>query len=70
MLSLIFCVRKKIVVLNEQHLSWIKVEAKGPKGSILGPLLFVIYINNLSDCSNSNPKLFVDDTSLSFLFKT
>ena len=38
-----------------------------PKGCILGPLLFVIFINNLSDCLNSNLKLFVDNTSLSFV---
>ena len=35
-----------------------------PKGSILGPLFFLIYINDLSDNLSSNPKLFVDDTSL------
>ena len=35
-----------------------------PKGSILEPLFFLIYINDLSDNLSSNPKLFVDDTSL------
>ena len=35
-----------------------------PEGSILGHLLFLIYINNLPEDLQSNPKIFADDTSL------
>ena len=56
--------RTQRVILNGQYSSWAKVEAGVPQGSILGPLLFLIYINDLSDNLASNPKLFADDTSL------
>ena len=56
--------RKQRVVLNGQYSSWTSIEAGVPQGSILGPLLFSIYINNLSDDLTTNVKLFADDTSL------
>ena len=56
--------RKQRVVLNGQHSKWSNISACVPQGSILGPLLFLIYINDLSDNLSSNPKLFADDTSL------
>ena len=51
-------------ILNGQYSSWAKVEARVPQGSILGPLLFLICINDLSENLVSNAKLFADDTSL------
>ena len=58
------CQRKQRVVLNGQHSYWTNIEGGVPQGSILGPLFFLIYINDLSDGLTSNPKLFADDTSL------
>ena len=56
--------RKQRVVLNGQTSSWADVNAGAPQGSILGPRLFLIYINDLADGLSSNAKLFADDTSL------
>ena len=53
------------VVLNEETSSWGPNLAGFPQcGSIMGPLLFLIYINDLPSELKSNIKLFADDTSL------
>ena len=57
------------VKLNGKYCSWAKVEAEVSQGSVLGPLLFLIYINDLSENLASNPKSFADDTSLFFVVK-
>ena len=56
--------RKQRVVLNGWHSSWDNVTVGVQQGSILGPLLFLIYINNLPNDLSSNCKHFGDDTSL------
>ena len=56
--------RKQRVLLKWQVSDWSDVRAGVPQGSMLGPLLFLIYINDLSEGLPSNAKLFADDTSL------
>ena len=56
--------RKQRVVLNGQFSTWKNVNAGVRQGSIIGPLLLLIYINDLTEGLPSNAKLFADDTSL------
>ena len=55
---------QQIVVLNGQFSSWTKVNVAVPQGSVSGLLLFLIYINDLPNDLQSNPKIFADDISL------
>ena len=53
--------RKQRVVLNGQSSNWVDVKAGVPQGSIMGPLIFLIYINDLPEGLINNAKLFADD---------
>ena len=60
---------KQRVVLNGQCSSCANIRASVPLECILGPLLFLTYINNLSNDIKSKCKLFPDDTSLVSVFE-
>ena len=55
---------KPFVSLNDTH-STIRLNGYGvPRGSTLGPLLFVLYVNDLPNAVQSVPQLFADNTCL------
>ena len=56
--------RQQRFVLNGQNSSWKNILAGVPQGSVLGLLLFLIYINDLPNGIESICKMFADDTSL------
>jgi hypothetical protein len=62
---------ERIILKNEYSKNssdWDKVKQGVPQGSILSPLVFLLYINDLSHIVNNIPKpsLLVDDTSIIF----
>ena len=56
--------RKQRVVLNGKSSKWESISAGVPQGSVLGPLLFLTYINDIVSNVTCGIKLYADDTSL------
>ena len=56
--------RKQFTVIHHTKANLMDILFGIPQGSILGPLLFNIYINDLPLASKSNIHLFADDTNL------
>ena len=56
--------RKQRVVIPGAISKWAFIKAGVPQGSILGPLLFLLYINDIVIDIHANIRLFADDTCL------
>ena len=56
--------RKQRVMVNGVQSGWTKVTSGIPQGSVLGPILFTIFINDLPISVNSHVKIFADDTKV------
>ena len=59
--------RQQRVIINGNESSWGDILAGVPQGSVLGPLLFLVYINDICTDINSEIRLFADDTTI-FIF--
>ena len=58
--------REQRVAIDGFSSDWGQISAGVPQGSILGPLLFLIYINDITEIVSSDIRLFADDT---FIFR-
>ena len=54
------------MTLDGESSDWAEIEAGVPQGSILGPILFLLYINDLIGVVTSDIRIFADDT---FIFR-
>ena len=52
------------MVLNGQSSKWSHIKTGFYQASILGPLLFLVYINDIPEGLTTSAKLFADDVSL------
>ena len=55
---------QKIVIVDSEISNWKSVLSGVPQGSVLGPILFLIYINDLEDDISSKVLTFADDTKV------
>lgn len=56
--------RQQRSMVNGEDSEWIEALSGIPQGSVLGPILFVIFINDLPDDVNLDVYIFVDDTKI------
>lgn len=56
--------RKQCVKIEDEHSSWVHVKSGIPQGSVLGPILFVIFINDMPNVVDCMIQLFADDAKL------
>ena len=55
---------RQCVCLRGSQSDWVNISSGVPQGSVLGPFLFIVYVNDLPDVVSSELYMFADDTKL------
>ena len=63
-ISSFLCSRHQRVVVNGEKSKWFSVDSGVPQGSVLRPLLFILYVNDIPDLVDSKIKMFTDDIKI------
>ena len=58
--------RTQCVVIENNYSSWVSVRSGVPQGSVLGPILFILFIDDIADvcCGTVKHSLYADDLKL------
>jgi hypothetical protein len=62
--------RRQRVILGDSSSTWVPVTSDVPQGSVLGPTLFMVFVNDLPDHITSTCKMYADDTKILASAKT
>ena len=58
------CFRHQRVLVNGESSDWYDVASGVPQGSVLGPLLFILYVNDIPEQIDSISHMFADDLKI------
>jgi len=56
--------REQRVVVRGEYSEWVEISSGVPQGSVLGPLLFMVYVNNITRGINNFSNMFADDMKI------